>query len=122
MQRKVSVILAALVVLFSLTLAAAAEKELSRGQILDVAVKAAEQKGIVLKDVDIVYDEENDRWEERMVYIKEDTTPNRGIFDQGYSKKYQAILLDFEETAPTKDVWVFVDRETGEVVTFFEEK
>lgn len=88
------------------------------------ATKALEDKGAVLTEVDVVYDEGNTMWEERAAYLETDTSINHGVLPHGIlqGKTYQVIYFDFVETSPTEDTWVFLDPETGDVITVYEEK
>lgn len=99
---------------------AQAQEILTRGQIVDFALKAAEEQGYELVDFSIVYDEANRRWSEVMLLVDKEKAQNKGIFEGGYMDKYQAVLIDFTDPQ-AKDVWVFVDRESGDILTFFEE-
>ena len=98
---------------------------LDEEQIKAIAVKAVQDKGIVFEEADIVYDEENALWEERVMAIEEaPADPNKGNLPGGVlaEKKYQVVFFDFADDAPTKDIWVFVDKDSGEVITLYQEK
>ena len=100
-------------------------KGLSEDAIKATAIKAVQDKGIVLEEVDIIYDEENALWDERVMAIEGmPSDPNHGNLPSGIlaEKKYQVVFFDFLEDAPTKDVWVFVDKDTGELITIYQEK
>ncbi|MBL7151267.1 MAG: hypothetical protein ISS32_00930 [Candidatus Omnitrophica bacterium] len=100
-------------------------KGLPEEQLKAVAIKAMQDADIVLEDVEIIYDEENALWEERVMMIEEmPSDPNHGNLPGGIlvEKKYQVVFFDFAEESPTKDVWVFVDQDTGEVITVYQEK
>ncbi len=49
----------------------------------------------------------------------EDKTPNHGILKRGFLKNYLTVYFDFKE--PLKDVWVFIDKDTGEVFEVYNE-
>ena len=98
---------------------------ISGEQIKAAAIKAVQDKNIVLEEVDIIYDEENALWEERVMVIEEmPNDPNYGNLPGGVlaEKKYQVVFFDFLEESPTKDAWVFVDQDTGEVITVYQEQ
>lgn len=116
-MRKVLVLLAALAVAFTFmaSLGFAENKELPKDQVIAIATTALKGEGIEAKDVDVIYDEGGKLWEEELGYIKEeDQSPNYGILKQGFLKNYRIVFYDFKE--PLKDVWVFVDKDTGEVL------
>ena len=120
-----SKILAVLMLAAMLVLSGNAGAELSNEEAIARAKKAVEEKGIVLEQVEIIYDEDNDKWEERVEYIEEnEADPNHGVLPHGIlkNKEYQAVLFDFVEGAPTKDVWVFIDEDTGDILTIYQEK
>lgn len=100
-------------------------KGLSEDAIKDTAIKAVQDANIILEEVEIIYDQDNALWEERVMVIEEmPNDPNHGNLPGGIlaEKKYQAVFFDFVEEAPTKDVWVFVDQDTGEVIAVYQEK
>ena len=102
-----------------------AAEEMSKDEIIDIAVDAVQDKDIVLDDVSIIYDAENKSWSERVFAIEKlPADPNHGNLPHGMltNKKYQAVWFDFKIDAPTKDVWVFVDTDTGDVITVYQEK
>ena len=90
------------------------------------AAKAAiHAQKIVEGDAVIVYDPENNKWEERVAVVaKMPADPNHGKLPHGmlYNKKYETVLFDFKEDATEGDVWVFIDKDTGNVLTIYEEK
>ena len=86
---------------------------------------AAEDAGIIVDEAQLIYDPENKRWEERVEAIEQDPAdPNHGKLPHGmlYNKKYETVLLDFKEDADTADAWVFVDKDTGDVILIYEEE
>ncbi|MDI6606715.1 MAG: hypothetical protein QME65_06215 [Candidatus Omnitrophota bacterium] len=98
---------------------------ISEEQIKAAAIKAVQEKNIVFEEADIIYDEENALWDERVMVIEETPNdPNYGNLPGGVlaEKKYQAVFFDFPEESLTKDVWVFVDKDTGEVITVYQEQ
>ena len=99
-------------------------KGISEEQITATAVQFITENGLTLDEVDIVYDDGNDMWEERAVVLETDTSQNHGILPHGVlkSKDYQVVYFDYVEHSPNKDVWVFVDKETGKVAAYYEER
>jgi len=98
---------------------------LGEEEIKAAAVKAVKDKGIALEEADVIYDEENALWEERVAAIEEaPADPNKGNLPGGVlaEKKYQVVYFDFPDEVPTKDIWVFVDKNTGGVITVYQEK
>lgn len=86
---------------------------------------AAEDAGIIVEEAQLIYDPQNKRWEERVAAIEEDPAdPNHGKLPHGmlYDKKYETVLLDFKEDADSADAWVFVDKDTGDVILIYEEE
>lgn len=99
-------------------------KGLDEEQIKASATKVVQDKGIILEEVDVIYDEENALWEERVMAVEEaPADPNKGNLPGGIlaEKKYQVVYFDFSDEVPTKDIWVFVDKDTGEVITVYQE-
>jgi hypothetical protein len=95
-----------------------------KDDVITKAKGALADKGVAVVDCNIVYDENNKAWEEWGVYVSQ--TPNdknRGYLPHGVlqSKKYQAVYFDFYDDAK-KDIWVFVDIETGEVLGIYTKK
>jgi hypothetical protein len=48
------------------------------------------------------------------------SSENFGIFRKGFMKNYRAVFFDYKE--PIKDLWVFVHKDTGEVLDFYIEQ
>ena len=98
--------------------------DLTKAQIVDAAVETVEAGGVTLIGVDVVYDDGNTMWEERLAYLETDTSQNHGVLPHGVlqNKEYQVVYFDYEESSPGKDIWVFVDPVTGETFAYYEEK
>jgi hypothetical protein len=98
-----------------------ASKEVSKEQVIAVATAAVKAEGIKLDEVNIIYDEGGKLWSQRLgMVVAEDKSPNYGILKHGFLKNYRTVYFDFK--APIKDVWVFVDKDTGEVLTVYREE
>jgi len=123
MKRQGLVIVVALVLSFVAVSLCLAEN-MGKEQITDKAKQALANKGIVLEDVNIVYDEGNKQWEAWGVIVAQaPADANHGLLPHGVleNKKYQAIYFDFIDDAK-KDIWLFADPETGEVLAIYEKK
>lgn len=89
-------------------------------KVISAATEAIKAQGISIEDATIIYDEGNKLWEEKIgVAVMEDTSPNHGVLKRGFLKNYKAVLFDFKE--PLTDVWVFIDKDTGEVLEVYRE-
>ena len=93
----------------------------TKDEVIAIATEAVKGQNFVLEDVDIVYDEGGQLWEKKTGYLAgEDKSPNHGILRKGFLKNYMIVLFDFEE--PLTDIWVFVDKDTGEVLDVYKEQ
>lgn len=96
-------------------------EELPKEQIIAIAEEAVGGKGFKVDEAQVIYDEEGKRWCETFGFVGfEDTSPNHGILKKGFLKNYKVVYFDFKE--PVKDVWVFVDKDTGEVLEVYAEE
>jgi hypothetical protein len=121
MRRLFVFVLAALAVLVVFSLSYCAQEKLSKEKIIDIATIAVKEKGFSLSEVDIIYDEGGRLWCEALGRVGfEDKSPNHGILKKGFLKNYRIVFFDYK--APIKDVWVFIDKDTGEVLTVYREK
>lgn len=92
---------------------------------METAKQAAGQEGIVVGEAELIYDPSNQKWEERVAAIEAlPSDPNHGNLPHGVlrSKKYETVLLDFQEDATEADAWVFIDKDTGDVLAVYQEK
>lgn len=112
----------AVLMVFSLATSAFCEgDDLPKEKIIAIATTAAKEAGIVAEEADIIYDEGGKLWDEKTGFLAgEDKSPNHGILRKGFLKNYFIVCFDFKE--PEKDVWVFVDKDTGEVLTVYKEE
>ncbi|MBM3244909.1 MAG: hypothetical protein FJZ15_03855 [Candidatus Omnitrophica bacterium] len=98
----------------------AAESDFPQDKVIAIATAAVKDKGIELAEVNIIYDEGGQLWSRRLgEAVVEDQSPNHGILKQGFLKNYRIVYFDFKE--PLKDIWVFVDKDSGEVLTVQQE-
>ena len=111
----------AVLMMFSfVTFAFCGESNLSKEKIIAVATTAVKEAGIIIEGVDIVYDEDGKLWNEKIGFlVGEDQSPNHGILRRGFLKNYKIVYFDFKE--PAKDVWAFIDKDTGEVFEIYKE-
>lgn len=92
-----------------------AETDVTKEEAIEIAKDAAKQKGIDIEGASIVYDEGGKLWCETAGFaIFEDASPNHGILKNGFLKNYRIVFFDFKDPLP--DVWVFIDKDTGEVL------
>lgn len=119
-MKKLLVVLFVIAALSFSTTAFCEEKDFAKEKIISIATEAAKVEGIDINEVDIIYDEGGKLWSERLGAAGfEDKTPNHGILKKGFLKNYRIVYFDFKE--PLKDVWVFIDKDTGEVLTVYRE-
>lgn len=99
------------------------KKEMSEKEVIAIATAAVQnqEKNIKLEEVQIIYDQDNKLWTEHIGRITElNTSPNFGIFKRGFLKNYRTVYFDFKEPMP--DIWVFIDKDTGEVLEVYRVK
>ncbi len=119
MFKKVLFALAVAGVLFNFT-AFAQKQEFAKEQVIAIATKAVQDKGYNLTEVKIIYDDGSKLWQERIgVLTLPVDAPNYGVLKRGFLKNYMTVYFDFRE--PMKDIWVFVDKDTGEVFEVYSE-
>lgn len=97
----------------------------AQDRAIRAAREAAQSRGIIVGEAEIIYDADNKKWEERVAAIEQlPADPNHGKLPHGmlYNKKYETVLLDFKEDATDADVWVFIDKDTGDVLTIYQEE
>lgn len=110
-----SLVLACFVLCVVPAFAQEAKKELSKDEAIAVATEWAKGKGIDIAVASVVYDEGGKLWcETAGIATIENTSPNHGILKNGFLKNYRIVYFDFVEPLP--DVWVFIDKDTGEVL------
>lgn len=99
----------------------AAEQEVTKDQVIEIATVSAKAAGIDIEGANVIYDEGGQLWSQRFGFVKfEDASPNHGILKNGFLKNYRIVYFDFVD--PIKDAWVFVDKDTGEVLTAYREE
>ncbi|MCK9614085.1 MAG: hypothetical protein M0R48_01120 [Candidatus Omnitrophica bacterium] len=99
-------------------------KNLTETEVIAVAKDALTGKAIAFEDAVVTYDKDNQKWIGwGEVIAKNPSNPNYGNLPYGVlnSKKYHTVYFDFDETK-RNDIWVFVDADTGDALTVYEEK
>ena len=99
-------------------------KVMTQQELIDKAKEALQKGGVNLYGANIIYDDGNTFWQERVAFLEKDTSQNHGILPHGIlrDKEYQVVFFDFVESSPVDDTWVFLDPKTGEVISIYEEK
>lgn len=96
------------------------QEAVSKEKVLAIATAAVQGEGVKLDEVSIIYDEDGQLWSERIgKVVGVDNSPNHGVLKRGFLKNYKIVYFDFKE--PIKDIWVFVDKDTGEVLEVYKE-
>jgi len=96
-------------------------QEKTNSEVIAIATEAVKGSNFEVKDVDVIYDEGGKLWNERAGYlVGEDQSPNHGIMRKGFLKNYKIVLFDYKEPLP--DIWVFIDKDTNEVLEVYQEK
>jgi hypothetical protein len=90
---------------------------LSKDEILAIAAGEVEGQGYSLEGVSVIYDDGNRLWEETVGKMTDLNSPNFGVFKRGFMKNYRTVYFDFKEPLP--DLWVFIDKDTGEVLEVY---
>jgi hypothetical protein len=99
------------------------EQQMPKEEIIAIATASVQDKeqGIKLDEVQVIYDQDNKLWEERIGKMTElNNSPNFGVFKKGFLKNYRTVYFDFKE--PLADIWVFIDKDTGEVLEVYKER
>lgn len=91
-----------------------AQKELSRQQLIALAMAKAYQLGYNRESVSIIHDDSNKKWQSYLAYL--------GVLPKEYSlllqRNYQAVyvVLRYDENE-SPIFWIFIDKNNGEVIT-----
>jgi len=93
-----------------------------RTRIIEVASALAEQEGFNPQEMNVLYDEGNTKWDEVRTLIEKSSGKNETAFSVLDGKNYQAVRF-----APRREMlggvlWVFVDRDNLQVISFFGEE
>ncbi len=118
MKKFIVMVLMAMFLFSAVSLLCAEEK--TKSEVIVIATEAVKANNFDLKDVAVIYDEGGKLWSERVGYlVGEDKSPNHGIMRNGFLKNYKIVFFDYKESLP--DIWVFVDKDTGEVLGVYKE-
>jgi hypothetical protein len=121
MAKKLAVMVMLSLILLPLQAAFAEQKEISKDQVISIATLAAKGEGLKVEEAEVIYDEGGKLWVEKTGFMTlENQSPNHGILKRGFLKNYLIVYFDFKE--PIKDAWVFVDKDTGEVLSVYKEQ
>ena len=104
-----------------------ARSTLTEQQIIDIATDNAQAEGISLDIRVVCYDAGNEAWASKLMAIKKnspDYAKSRNYFKVLDNYDYQAVLFAIKPDLNVLggDFWVFVDRQTGGVITTHGEK
>lgn len=120
MYRFIAVVVTVLTLALAFSPAFCAEADFPQDKIIAIATAAAQTEGIDFKAAEVIYDEDGKLWSEKVGYLAgEDKSPNHGILRKGFLKNYRVVYFDFKE--PLTDVWIFVDKDSGEVLDIYRE-
>jgi hypothetical protein len=120
-MRKLAVFAVIITFVFSVSAARAA---FSKDKIIGKAAQAAGSMGHPSEKSDIFYDEENTEWKKVENSItslyNRNSIPLPETFEQISGRDYQAVRFAPRSPGATDGtIWIFVDRETGEVISNF---
>ena len=104
--------------LFTL-LSACSTSALTRQEIVRIAGEQAKGEGIILANRNTVFDRGNKRWHRKFKTINTTMAPSYEFLE---NREYQAILYSLKRSQLGGDFWVFVDKQSGEVLTFYGEE
>lgn len=123
-MKKLILLILALVFLNSSCVYAQEKKELSKEEILSVALNKAKGIPYNVDNMQPVFDENNERWKKTYEMY---CTYHKDLPDeepQLAGKDYQAVYFmpkDAKEGTFYAGLWVFIDKKTGEMIYFEEE-
>lgn len=93
----------------------------SNDQIIEIAAIAAKEKGYDIVEAQVIYDQDGKLWSEKIGKMTDLTSSaNFGVFQRGFMKNYRVVYFDYKE--PVSDIWVFVDKDSGEVLEILPEQ
>ena len=96
---------------------------LTEEKIISLAKEVAKSQEFQLEYMDVYYDENNERWNETSGRLREESKESKDFIRQHmellHNRCYQAVLFipDIRRIM-SGEFWVFVDVETGEIITF----
>ena len=108
-----------------------AKTELSKEEIMNIAVKKASALGFSEEKMTIVYDAGNKEIKENTknagvsvynrktgAWDKESPATPEKSYPQLMGRNYQAIYFGPRERQKGGDLWIFVDKNSGEIITY----
>ena len=135
MPRRLILWLSVIVLCFTSSVVFSQDNRLTKEQIIQVAISKAKELGYKTEEMNIVYDEGNKsikKYLERIgvsAYNKTtqqwdkvlSTTPEKE-YPELKDKDYQSVYLGIKGNVKGGDLWVFIDRNTGEVIKYIRGK
>lgn len=108
---------------FIISISGCGQKMLTRQQIIDIANDVVISRRLQLDEKNVYYDEGNVESTERIVSIRERNPDFAERFKVLEGRDYQTVLYTPKNERIIGGVFrVFVDRKTGEVITFYGEE
>ncbi len=99
------------------------KNSLTKQQILSVAnAETVSHGGLPLEEYSVYYDTNNEKWEKVLSSLREESPDYAVRFEVLKDHDYQAVLYDVDKYVLGGVLWVFVDRNTGKVITVYGEK
>ena len=105
--------------------------KLTKEEIIKIAISKAKQLGYKTEDMNIIYDDDNKKIKEHLkrggvsTYNEDTKTWEKDLPttpEQEYpglkDKDYQSVYFGPKTIAKGGDLWVFIDKNTGEVIKF----
>ncbi|MEW5758698.1 MAG: hypothetical protein AB1755_04415 [Candidatus Omnitrophota bacterium] len=116
MYKKILFIIA-MVIIPSLALQSYA-KEITKDEAIKIASDRLLLDGLSLEGVEVTYDEENKLWESKInKIIVLDNIAIFGIIKKGFLENYKIVFFQFKP--PHRDIWVFIDKDTGDILDIY---
>ena len=107
----------------SVSVCGCAERLLTEQQIIEIANSKAESEGFSLKESNVNYDVGNTDWHETLASLKKDRPDyfkERDSFNELRGRKYQTVIYIPKSNYVLGGIlFVFVDSDTGEVITIY---
>jgi len=91
---------------------------LSPAKIIQITTKAAQKEGINLMYRSICFDVDNKFWRKKLELMDKERAQKYKFLE---NKNYQAVCLALIEILKGQDIWFFIDKKTGEVLTICKE-
>ncbi len=93
-------------------------------KIIDIANKKAPVLGVEIENKDVYYDVDNKKWTAELARLRRESPDYYAErFKVLEGRDYQTVIYSPKEELTLGGVfWVFVDRETEEVITFLAEQ